>query len=607
MLLVAVLAVASSVSAPTSSACHRPRLVLVTVDGGAQWLLERWLATRHAPAFAKLAADGVMAEGVVPSVPTLTAASHATIFTGASPRVHGIAANQLLIAPASTHTILQTQTGFDSRLLRAEPIWLSVVRAGLRAVVLHGPTAYPFTRSDRLLQFDVYNGDLMPPAVVTGTLEAGRASFDTPAGPGVVAAAGSRLRVSIGDRSFELEPQSDRAWTSSIRARVKDEDGAFRIGLLEWTPGGNAFRLYRGRVGQIVSSRRGAAARLEARAGALVDDGAVVRMYQKGLLGLTLGDGGHGGAEENMVTVLRATSAYFHEAFELAADQPWQLLVTYIPILDTAGHALAGMIDPASSKASPDLADRVWPFFDRIFEREIDGYIAHIRKRCPDAAILVTADHGLEGSGREVFPNVILRQAGLLAVNGDGRIDLSRTKAWVGPSRAGLVTINSTRFQQGIVRPDEEPSIRRAIVAALLSARDPETGAAVIRAVFDGALDGAALGIDPGDGADLVFDPAPDYDISSSTRAGGVAAPIAEATGDGGHGSLPTRRTLHGFFVAAGPGIPRGTRLPLIRSIDVAPTISRLLGIPPPAQATGLPLIALDNHASADSKRLRTR
>ncbi len=84
----------------------------------------------------------------------------------------------------------------------------------------------------------------------------------------------------------------------------------------------------------------------------------------------------------------------------------------------------------------------------------------------------------------------------------------------------------------------------------------------------------------------MVFDPEVDYfpdvrleskDLITRTRPAGI----------GVHGMFPMRRKMQAIFYAAGPGVAKGRRLGVIRSTDVAPTVSALLGIPPPPNATG--------------------
>lgn len=56
-------------------------------------------------------------------------------------------------------------------------------------------------------------------------------------------------------------------------------------------------------------------------------------------------------------------------------------------------------------------------------------------------------------------------------------------------------------------------------------------------------------------------------------------------TGGGMHGWDPYDRRMHGIFLAAGPGIRAGTRLPAFENVHVYPFIAHLLGLEP---ATGI-------------------
>ncbi len=58
----------------------------------------------------------------------------------------------------------------------------------------------------------------------------------------------------------------------------------------------------------------------------------------------------------------------------------------------------------------------------------------------------------------------------------------------------------------------------------------------------------------------------------------------------GMHGYDPNRPDMGAFFLAMGRGVPEGQKLGPQRSIDVAPTITRLLGIDPPRDSEGTPI-----------------
>lgn len=61
----------------------------------------------------------------------------------------------------------------------------------------------------------------------------------------------------------------------------------------------------------------------------------------------------------------------------------------------------------------------------------------------------------------------------------------------------------------------------------------------------------------------------------------------------GAHGFDPARPDMGGIFFAIGRGASPGASLGPVASVDVAPTVARLLGIDPPRDAEGHPLAAL--------------
>ncbi len=570
------------------------RVVLVSLDGAADWMVDRWLEQGKAPAFAQLAKDGASADAAISTLPTLTGVAHASMWTGAPPAVTGVSGNAVLLAPPGDHAITEVASGFESTPRHAEPIWETVARAGRRALVLQATGAFPFPAPpvDGVRLFDVYGARLAPAQLMTGSLVSGRYAFDTPAGPATLTAVeGGTLRIDVAGRTFTLSATPGRAWTLPIPVHIDDTDGTFTIGLLDYAAVTGAFMLVRGEVLRVASTEPQELEAFRARAGTLVDEGAFIGWYYRERLGPTLALNGTGRAEERLLALTAASQAYFDGTLDYAATQPWDLLVCYTPAFDQFAHAFSGMVDPDSSRSAPALAERTWPYLERGFAATVERFVSDIRHRFPDATVIVTSDHGMEGTGRVVFPNVILRHAGLLEIDAAGAIDLSRTRAVVLEQRGGLITLNTTNRKGGIVPPGERALVKRQVAAALLSARDPDTGAPVVRGVLDAETDGRALGFSIEAGADLVLDPSPDYAIYVDAAGEQVAAASKFAVGEGKHGPLPTRRRLQGIFYAAGPGVAPGLRLPLVRVTDVAPTVAHLLGVPSPAQATGMALL----------------
>ncbi len=246
------------------------------------------------------------------------------------------------------------------------------------------------------------------------------------------------------------------------------------------------------------------------------------------------------------------------------------------------------MVDESSGVYSAPLAAKVWPWIERVFRRTVDDFVSDLRKRAPDATLLIVADHGIEGVSRIFRPNVALRKAGLLSIQ-DGRIDLSRTSVVHVAGQGGGLFVNTTDSKGGVVPPTDRARVTRLATTALLAARDPVDGSAPVRAVMDRDVDGAVLGFG-GDGApDLVFDLSPGYE-SSTALGGDEDVSSGPRTGLGDHGGAPWHRNLRAIFYAAGPKVRPGLKLGAIDILDVAPTVAQLLGIPAPANATGRPL-----------------
>jgi predicted AlkP superfamily phosphohydrolase/phosphomutase len=183
----------------------------------------------------------------------------------------------------------------------------------------------------------------------------------------------------------------------------------------------------------------------------------------------------------------------------------------------------------------------------------------------------------------------VLRDAGLLAEE-QGRPDLLRTSAVFLYSHSGGIYLNAEGYRQGVVAARNRSIVKQAVTRALLSARDPLDGTPLVRAVIDPDVDGEALGIGGALAPDLYFDPMPGYETPAAFGASAIAA-AGPPTGTGAHGPLPTRRRLHAIFFAAGPGVTPGSRPGYVRAVDVAPTVARLLGIPPPPQSAGTPIL----------------
>lgn len=113
------------------------RVILISLDGFRPDYLEGRVAT---PGLDALVAGGVSGEGMVPQYPSLTFPNHYSIVTGLHTESHGIIANTFF-SPVldAIFTISSHAAVSNAEWWGGEPIWVSAIKAGLRACVYFWP------------------------------------------------------------------------------------------------------------------------------------------------------------------------------------------------------------------------------------------------------------------------------------------------------------------------------------------------------------------------------------------------------------------------------------------------------------------------------------
>ena len=128
-------------------------------------------------------------------------------------------------------------------------------------------------------------------------------------------------------------------------------------------------------------------------------------------------------------------------------------------------------------------------------------------------------------------------------------------------------------------------ALRDRLAAELLALRDPDTGKAVVQAVYrrEELYNGPFLDLLP----DLVFDLGDGpYLASDAPMAAKMLEPLPSNLLQGRH--RPT-----GVLAATGAGIAAGRRIEGARIVDVAPTILYALDLPIPDDMDGRPLVEI--------------
>lgn len=133
LVLLLCLALAACASTPQHPA---PRtVVLVSLDGFRASDLGRGLA----PTLDAMAREGVRAEAMRPSYPTLTFPNHYTLVTGLRPDRHGIVHNSMEDAALGAFRMSDPQAVGNAGWWGGEPLWSTAEKAGLPTATMFWP------------------------------------------------------------------------------------------------------------------------------------------------------------------------------------------------------------------------------------------------------------------------------------------------------------------------------------------------------------------------------------------------------------------------------------------------------------------------------------
>ncbi|MEM0366822.1 MAG: alkaline phosphatase family protein [Acidilobaceae archaeon] len=563
--------------------------------------------------------------------PSATAVNHASKATGAPPGATGIVANSIHL-PGTTVT--STVSGFNGAYLIAEPIWVTADRSGLRTVVVSFPQSTPPAWSgkvsvDRTKLFNIYDAFISPVSfstLYTNNRNIPRATYIT-----ISDALNWKNTDRLGyvynawESSFRLGDSTWYLYLADLNGDNKpdklvivpeDKDIAKALAVLgegEWSKPLNTtivfrgttyivapmfklikldvddFRLYRG-----IMRPYNTAWFNDERLAWEVWNNVIVRVGT-----FTDGDwfaltNGWIDVETYMETVYY-TNLFFKEfTLYVLRNTKWDLLMTYTPVIDNVYHQFLGMLysnmpyykhDEASYYRS--LIARTYMYVDEF----VKGILESIDPR--NTVLVITSDHGQCPVKYIVNINAILYNANLISIRG-GAVALNETKAWY--VSHGHIFVNlAGREDRGIVRPEEYLDVVNQVIKALQEVRDPDTNEPVFDIILtrDQAVTLNLWGPRVGD---VVIATRCGY-----TATGGIptirdgraivftpAAPLRTLIAD--HGTiLPTYRDLHGTFIAYGGPVKRGY-IGVVSILNIAPTISEILGIDRPRDSTSAPL-----------------
>ncbi|MGH2920949.1 MAG: 5'-nucleotidase C-terminal domain-containing protein [Gaiellaceae bacterium] len=299
---------------------------------------------------------------------------------------------------------------------------------------------------------------------------------------------------------------------------------------------------------------------------------------------------------------------YIFETLDVEAD----LLLIGNPVTDEFSHQFMGLVTPTDIDGDPN------PYFDDLTNDDVpdgrtairEGYIRSAYHEADqtlalgrelmgedDTTVFASSDHGFAPQWYAVNAGKIMADAGIT-----GAENLSNCRVPAAPARAKACWAGGTaqiyislagRDPGGVVPATDYETVRNQIVAAFEGLTDPANpGKQVVADVLlKEELDNVdgSNSLHPSRSGDVVVVTRPPYQFDAAS----AGQRIAHSEFFGQHGYLPNlvniarNVNLHGTFVAAGPSVRRSGGISHVRAIDVAPTISFLMGIPGPQNARG--------------------
>jgi predicted AlkP superfamily pyrophosphatase or phosphodiesterase len=244
----------------------------------------------------------------------------------------------------------------------------------------------------------------------------------------------------------------------------------------------------------------------------------------------------------------------------LATGKP-RLLLLHLVEIDGAQHRYG--IDSPEAKAAIETDDR-----------QLARILAELQRLnlARETALMVVSDHGFKASPMMVRPCVLLREAGLVEVNG------GNVTSW----KATVLTNSGSAY---VYIKDPADYVTREMTRSVFAQNIGRADSGIGRIYEPDEI--RANGGDPA--AFMALEPVEGYQFGPGCVGEFLAAPQYRAT----HGFDPQRPEMRASLLMVGPSIVHG-KIRDARLVDVGPTIAGFLGLSMPG-TDGHPLTVQPN------------
>lgn len=393
----------------------------------------------------------------------------------------------------------------------------------------------------------------------------------------------------------------------NYKARDYQRDGRFRFRILELSRDGQHFKLYQSAINmaETYSVPASLSKEVEKVAGAFMevdDPWAFMDGWMDGDLYLEQ---------------LGFHANWWGNATKYVLDHnEWDLAFSWVGTIDHIEHVLYSGIKKNARVYDRDKADWCWHMIRNVY-KQVDENIGKILEGIDleETYVVLISDHGMTHLDWNPFVKEHLSRAGLLDyildlshdMPSNLKINWKNTKCHpLEPCHAHIFINLKGRDPQGIVDPRDYEKVQEEIIRALYEMKNPENGEKVVALAIKKKESGT-LGIYPGPGYDRIGD------VIYAWNPGYMSHPFIYRTAikyrdgserivrnpelyepavlcgnfTGVHLALPALHDMHALFVMAGPGLSQYERRYPAKIIDVAPTISKILGMDVPSGAEG--------------------
>jgi hypothetical protein len=571
-------------------AAQDPRVFLISLDGMGYEALTTDPAASGMRFLRKIQREGI-AMPMQAAFPSLTAAGHASLFTGSYGDENGVTANQVAPRPRPAHRFDERVNGFRAEQLDKENFWLDLGRRGVRTVAHNSTQGFPCNANNSGPGVTVLNGyqteELAGERLLRGKdvewLNAAPEEFPAPKKSrkavlyfryqaknhwilGAVFARGRRydsVRMAVAGENFvdiAAHRHEDEPFVAAAKPRplarfysdalaLSASSGAY-FRLFELAESGRDFMMHQTAAKEISLCHGGASQdasakrKLWTKAGAFVGNGAT-GLYERGELGPVLSDGQ---AERRLLESLELHARQtmrFTRALEQAYEP--RLLVDYLSTPDDMLHMWWGW----AAKGERFLDSyRAWGY------QIIDWRVSELaRLGSPNDHLIVVSDHGMTAMTHELRVNALLKRWGY--------------RDRVVASYYGLFT-NTRDWKDGFVDAAAERRLLEELRARLETFEFQ--GKKIFREFYWPEDIAAKYGVGGDRGARLYFDLVPGWS-GAYTDAEPAALELPHPRGE--HGPLPTRTDLMAIYLHYGPKL--NSRPATLRTKDIAGIVKKIL------------------------------